>query len=152
VNTFALPNAEQSGTLTETTSNQALPGQRTSGHGVCGRTDVDAYLAVSEAFVLFGPTYRPWTQRITQDTRRNAGAVHLGPRTTKTARGLGHSAVITWEFSKQLHSTLDMGELLIALDRTCEAVSSGELGRSETLLTSKAVALNSIQGNITDEH
>jgi hypothetical protein len=35
-----------------------------------------------------------------------------------------------------------MGELLIALERTCEAVSSGDLGRSKTLLTSQAVALN----------
>jgi hypothetical protein len=60
----------------------------------------------------------------------------------KTARGLGHNAGITWEFSKHLHSTLGMGELLIALERTCEAVSSGDLGRSKTRLTSQAVALN----------
>jgi hypothetical protein len=53
--------------LTETTSNQALPGQRTPGHGVWDRTGGHEYLAVSEAFLLFGPTYRPWTQRITQD-------------------------------------------------------------------------------------
>jgi hypothetical protein len=55
------------GTLTETTANQALPGERTPGHGVWGGTGRDTYLAASEAFLLFGPALRPWTQRITQN-------------------------------------------------------------------------------------
>lgn len=54
-------------TMAETTSNQALPGTRTPGHGVWGRTGARDYRAVSEAFILFGPAYRPWTQRISQD-------------------------------------------------------------------------------------
>jgi hypothetical protein len=58
--------------------------------------------------------------------------------------GLGHNAVVTWEFSKHLHSTLDVGEMLIALERSCEAVSGGELRPSEKLLASQAVALNAI--------
>ena len=55
------------GTLTETTANQAFPGQRTPGHGTWTRTGPGAYAAVSEAFILFGPTLRPWIHRIEQD-------------------------------------------------------------------------------------
>jgi hypothetical protein len=64
---WSLLSFARGGTLTETTANQALPGQRTPGHGVWGRTGGRDFQAVSEAFILFGPTYRSWTQRITQE-------------------------------------------------------------------------------------
>lgn len=54
------------GTMTETTSNQALPGERTSGHGVWYRDAPGTYIAATEAFILFGAGVRPWTQRIDQ--------------------------------------------------------------------------------------
>ena len=54
------------GTVTETTSNQMLPGQRTPGHGVWYWQAPDTYEAATDAFLLFGAGLRPWTQRIAQ--------------------------------------------------------------------------------------
>jgi hypothetical protein len=54
------------GTLTETTANQALPAPRTPGHGVWAWTGPSSFFAASEAFLLFGPGFAPWTQRIEQ--------------------------------------------------------------------------------------
>jgi hypothetical protein len=54
------------GTVTETTANQALPGQRTPGHGIWYRTPPGSYFAATEAFILFGAGVRPWTHRIEQ--------------------------------------------------------------------------------------
>ena len=54
------------GTLTETTANQALPAPRTPGHGVWGWTGPSSFFAASEAFLLFGPGFARWTQRIEQ--------------------------------------------------------------------------------------
>jgi hypothetical protein len=55
------------GTTTDTTANQSFPGQRTPGHGVWYRHGRHAYTAATEAFILFGPTLRPWVHRIEQE-------------------------------------------------------------------------------------
>lgn len=54
------------GTMTDTTANQGFPGARTPGHGTWGRTRRGAYVAATEAFILFGPTLRPWIHRVEQ--------------------------------------------------------------------------------------
>jgi hypothetical protein len=64
---WAMLTFAEGGTLTETTTNQALPGVRTPGHGAWSRSRAGSYTAVSEAFLLFGPGFRPWTHRISQD-------------------------------------------------------------------------------------
>ena len=63
---WAMLTFAQGGTLTETTANQALPGARTPGHGRWFRSRAGSFTAVSEAFILFGPAFRPWTHRIWQ--------------------------------------------------------------------------------------
>ena len=54
------------GTATDTTANQALPGERTTGLGVWHREPPGTYIASTEAFILFGAGIRPWIQRIDQ--------------------------------------------------------------------------------------
>jgi hypothetical protein len=63
---WSLGTFAQGGTATDTTSNQMLPGQRTAGHGVWHWQPPDTYQVATEAFLLFGPGLRPWTQRIAQ--------------------------------------------------------------------------------------
>jgi hypothetical protein len=54
------------GTATDTTANQALPGERTTGLGAWHREPPGTYIASTEAFILFGTGIRPWIQRIDQ--------------------------------------------------------------------------------------
>ncbi len=64
---WSLVTFARGGTATDTTANQAFPGQRTPGHGAWYRSGRHDYAAATEAFILFGPTLRPWVHRIDQE-------------------------------------------------------------------------------------
>ena len=63
---WSLLSFARGGTLTETTANQALSAPRTPGHGTWGWTGPASFFAASEAFLLFGAEFAPWTQRLEQ--------------------------------------------------------------------------------------
>lgn len=86
---WSLVTFERGGTVVDTTANQAFPDPRTPGHGVWHRTDHHGYSAATEAFILFGPTLRPWIHRIDQAIELTSSDTFVSHATVSFALGPG---------------------------------------------------------------